>query len=97
MAGVTPSDKSLAAAIQYSPSLGMEVLLNAHIEVSCIYFHNCTDGKSRTSIDFGKNTGLSNTWFQSCTDFITHYYARPEGVMYSDGHRPGAGVLEPSI
>lgn len=34
-AGVTPTDDSFEAAIVYAKTLGMKVLLNAHIEISC--------------------------------------------------------------
>lgn len=70
----TPDDASLEAAIRHATGLGMKVLLNAHIEVSCNYHGTCNGGcKSRTGINFGSNTTAWDAWFASYTAFAVHY------------------------
>jgi len=70
----TPDDASLEAMIQYANSLGLKVLLNAHIEVSCMYDGSCKNGcRGRTGIDFGRNISAWDAWFASYTAFAVHY------------------------
>lgn len=70
----TPSDAVLVDAIKYVHQSNMLVMLNAHIEVSCKYYGNCSDNcKSRNGIDFGSNTTGWNAWFATYTQFIIHY------------------------
>ena len=67
----TPSNASLVGAIRYARSLGLRVMLNAHIEVACVYDASCEPGcGGRTDIDFGGNSSAWDAWFASYTDYI---------------------------
>ncbi len=70
----TPPDAALRSAIEVAHRLGMETMINAHIEVSCKYDNSCpaTCG-GRTDIDFGDNTTKWDQWFASYTAFIVHH------------------------
>jgi hypothetical protein len=65
----TPSDYALTHAIQYAHSIGIRVMLKPHIDLSNDYSH------WRGEIDFGSDETSWNTWFESYTNFITHYAA----------------------
>ena len=70
----TPSDAALNSAISASRALGMEVMLNAHIEVSCKYTNSCDAAcAGRTDINFGNTIAKWDAWFSSYTAFIVHH------------------------
>ena len=51
---VTPTDIALSEMVRYAHSLGVQVMLNTHIELSCVYNNSCENNcTSRTKIDFG--------------------------------------------
>eukprot|EP01052_Picozoa_sp_SAG31_P024559 SAG31_NODE_2097_length_6453_cov_16.072867_6_plen_214_part_00 len=68
----TPADNAIAAAVGTARGLGLQVMLNAHIEVACVYGASCAMGcNGRTDIDF--NTAGWDDWFASYTEFIERY------------------------
>jgi len=67
--GYTPSDESLTYVIRYAHSLGMRVMLKPHVDLTN------DPSQWRGSINFGSNEGAWKAWFDSYTQFITHYAA----------------------
>ena len=73
-AAYTPSDAALRSAIASAHGLGMETMLNAHLEVSCKYHVNCSAACcGRTCIDFGSDSDSWDAWFRSYTAYIVHH------------------------
>ncbi|MBI5080356.1 MAG: hypothetical protein HZB17_03490 [Chloroflexi bacterium] len=67
--GYTPTDESLIYVIRYAHSLGMRVMLKPHVDLT----NDPTQW--RGSINFGGDEGAWKAWFDSYTQFITHYAA----------------------
>ena len=65
----TPTDSALTHAIQYAHSIGIRVMLKPHIDLSN------DPGHWRGEINFGSDTTAWDKWFESYTNFITHYAA----------------------
>lgn len=65
----TPTDSDLTHAIQYAHSIGIRVMLKPHIDLSN------DPGHWRGQINFGSDAAAWNKWFESYTNFITHYAA----------------------
>ena len=66
---LTPTDDDLFHTIQYAHSLGIQVMLKPHVDLSNDPNH------WRGEIDFGNNETAWEAWFDSYTKFITHYAA----------------------
>lgn len=72
-ASYTPSDAALLSAMSLAHDLGMEVMLNAHLEVACKYDASCAAScGGRNDINFGSDTEAWDAWFESYTAFIVH-------------------------
>ena len=70
----TPTDSAIRSAIAKSNALGMEAMINAHIELTCKYDSSCAAScGGRTAIDFGQDSAKWDAWFRSYTEFIVHY------------------------
>jgi hypothetical protein len=70
----TPSDAALRSAMAAARRLGMETMINAHIEIGCKYDGSCPAScGGRTDIDFGSDSGQWDAWFASYTSFIVHH------------------------
>jgi len=75
---LTPTETDLTHTIQYIHSLGMQVMLKPHIDLSSDPMH------WRGQIGFGSDGEAWQVWFDSYEDFITYYadLAQREQVDY---------------
>jgi hypothetical protein len=65
----TPSDEDLAHVTQFAHNLDIKVMLKPHVDLMN------DPGHWRGEINFGGDESAWKTWFESYTQFITHYAA----------------------